>query len=181
MLRTVHFHDEFAKRIGRETITLDADSTAMLMAGLRGLIPEFKRAAYEFPSLKMVVENKKKSKASEPVEIKDPRFGLKYEFKDATDIHFLVVPQGGALPLLAWEVIIAVTTLAATAYISSSIASSMAQKPTANANSASFIFSGATNTTTQGDPIPIGYGIFLIGSKVIASNVMIIDTITGIT
>lgn len=38
-------------------------------------------------------------------------------------------------------------------------------------NKTSFIFSGPTNTSSQGEPVPIGYGRMIVGSKVISAGI----------
>lgn len=47
-------------------------------------------------------------------------------------------------------------------------AGSMGESP---ANNASYLFTGAVNTTRQGGPIPVGYGEMIIGSQVISLSV----------
>jgi predicted phage tail protein len=43
------------------------------------------------------------------------------------------------------------------------------------ANSPSYTFNGAVNTTAQGHPVPVGYGRLIIGSAVISAGVQVED------
>jgi len=38
------------------------------------------------------------------------------------------------------------------------------------ANSPSYVFNGAVNTTTQGNPVPVGYGRLIVGSAIISAG-----------
>jgi predicted phage tail protein len=44
-----------------------------------------------------------------------------------------------------------------------------------NATSQSYLFNGPTNTVGEGNPVPIGYGTFLVGSNVISAGYKITE------
>ena len=41
----------------------------------------------------------------------------------------------------------------------------------------SYVFSGAVNTTSQGQPVPVGYGRMIVGSAVISAGISVEDII----
>lgn len=53
--------------------------------------------------------------------------------------------------------------------------------PNNGANSPSYIFSGAVNTTAVGNPVPVGYGRMIVGSAVISAGIVAEDISTSYT
>lgn len=49
------------------------------------------------------------------------------------------------------------------------------KKPEKTDNKQSYIFDGATNTTSQGYPVPVGYGRMIVGSAVISAGISVED------
>ncbi len=49
------------------------------------------------------------------------------------------------------------------------------KKPDESKNDQSYIFDGATNTTSQGYPVPVGYGRMIVGSAVISAGISVED------
>jgi len=87
-------------------------------------------------------------------------------------------------PPLAAVTLVGTTTLASVAFgIGVSLAlggvsqllAQAPKQPSAQEEKQSYVFNGAVNTTSQGQPVPIGYGRMIVGSAVISAGISVED------
>jgi predicted phage tail protein len=187
MKRTVKLYGSLAIDAGVDELTLDVNNSKMLFRALEHRIPNFRKITREYPEL--IVIGTKLGETDQPEIV--PTHDLSKPFLDADTIHILPNIEGDISYAVAALVAAGLSTAAAYAvvivgvvalmYGVSKLAQSLAPKPTTQPADSSFIFSGPTNSTSQGGPVPIVYGTCLVGSTIIASNYMAIDVAVGST
>jgi predicted phage tail protein len=189
MKRNVKLYGTLAIDSGVDELQLDVNHSRMLFRALEHRVPNFRKITRAYPEL--VVIGTKKGETNQPqiVPTNDPL----RPFEDADTIHVLPKTEGdiseavyalvelGLSYAAAYAVVI--VGVVALMYGVSTLAQSLAPKPSTGSTPSdnSFIFSGPTNATSQGGPVPIVYGTCLVGSTIIASNYLSIDVPIGTT
>jgi predicted phage tail protein len=179
MLRKIQFHRGLKDDLCLDSIMLDVDNSQQLMLGLNCVIPDFKQVSEKYDSLSFCVEGKKKVKKA----------NIKTGFANAKTIHVVPTIEGDFVVAAVAEyfaisyAVAFVVTIAINMALSmalSAIAQSLASKPSTGSGSTapqtpSFIFNGPINVTSQGGAVPIAYGTCIVGSTVIAADLLTID------
>jgi predicted phage tail protein len=191
MLRNIKLYGSLAIDTGVDAIKLDVNNSALLFSGLKNLIPDFKKATRYFKEI-IVVGTKLNGEKTEIVPTRD----LQRSFGDCDTIHIMPSVEGdisaafwavavgiadtvGETAALYIAAAVVVVGAVAVMYGLSALAQALAPKPTTGQSDTSFIFSGPTNTANQGGAVPIIYGTCLVGSTIIASNILTIQVPVG--
>lgn len=172
----LHLTGELTEIVGQEVVPLEARSPREVVTALAYQLPEYAEKLYSDNWHIFVGKNNDISEAE-----------LDLELGSVEDVYIMPVIEGAAVGIiiagaaLAGGSFFVSTALIATAMLAAGVGLMMSgvvqllMKPpemgetnTVDQN-ASFLFSGAVNTTKQGQPIPIGYGKMLCGSTVVSA------------
>ena len=187
MLREVYLPSKLAESFGHKSVEMDVDTPRMMVAGLSEMVPGFREFA-ETNQVAVVLTDKQFSKA-EPVTQDE----LEFSFGDAEVVVIASDTTGAGLEVavvgfltsagMSAAVATAIYTLAvnlAVSFVFSSVmkalspqASGTAGKPAVS--NPSFVFTGPANTTDQGGPFPLAYGVHEVGMTLVASEVSVED------
>lgn len=189
--RNVYLYGEMGKRFGK-VHTLHVSTAAEAIRALMVLFPDFKTYLREARDAKTMFKVR---------EGRDKLLTCVDDFKECSKKAIFITPVingsskastfqfiGAAILVVVGTVMNAYTPGSGTwAYASAAamflggVAALLVKTPKseAAANSTSYSFGGPINTTTQGNPVPVGYGRLVVGSAVISAKVTTSDIAIG--
>lgn len=179
-----HIHGDLGQRFG-ECFRLEARDPAECIRALATQIPEFAKAVRE--GSWHVVRGDKRT--GEGLDEEGLHVGA-----NNSDVHLVPAVEGaggdGVFQTIVGVALIAASFIpspaspflfnAGVALTAGGVAQMLTNTPGSNYDSrekpderSSFIFNGATNTSTQGIAVPVGYGRMLIGSVVVSAGMSV--------
>ncbi len=187
MLRTIHLHGALAKRFGATPFAMSVDDLQALFSGLEANFPGFRSELRQHKRVAIGLDTGGKIEF-----LTEERFA--WSFGSANEIHIALDEHGAgaeAAAVVATEIVgtwasvsgwtavayaaVYVATIAALAYISSSLIKSLAEKPEVSRTGKedpSPLFDQAVNLEGQGHPIPLLYGLFKCSTVVISADIV---------
>lgn len=178
MLRKVWLHGSLAERITKEPISIDADTPAILISGLKCNFPQFENELRKNKNIAFV----RTDADGKPISVSEETWDM--TLGKSTDIHIVPALEGGGFEIAAlftWEGVasaaLAMLKNVAISWVLGSIAQKVAPKPDTSINQKgpvdqrpSFLFNGPVNVTAPGYPVPLVYGQHRVGSVVISAG-----------
>ncbi len=190
MLKTIKFYGQLGKQFGK-IHRLDVSSTLDAVQAFCAMMPGFQQA-FAQGRYRVILDG---TQASSKDELQLPAREIKFIPVVAGASHGIGEIFVGAAIIVASfyapELVAAMGGSAATgtavgtmamsfgaSLVLGGLATALSKTPQTQ-NSNSYLFNGAVNTTTQGNPVPILYGRLMIGSQVASASLMAYDIAIG--
>jgi predicted phage tail protein len=178
-MKTVYLHGDLGKKFVRK-LKVDAITIPEIMwaleCNLDGFFEHLLKLSREGTEYVMLSKRKSENKNSVPIEdvISPESFGMNYK---NNEVHFICAIQGGGVITTIVTAIKGFTLVGFIKAVAISVAISFVMqalfkppeppKPGEQVSTKSFLLSGSQNKTSQGVPVPLGYGRMMVGSTVI--------------
>jgi len=191
MLKTIKLYGQLGKQFGK-IHRLDVSSPLDAVQAFCAMLPGFQQAFAE-GRYRIILDG---TQASSLDELQLP----------ARDIKFIPVVSGAKWK--GWDIFLGVALIVASFYVPGlveamgasaatgtavgtmafsfgaslvlgGLATALSKAPPAPTYGNSYLFNGAVNTTSQGNPVPILYGRLMVGSQVASAGIYAYDIATG--